>query len=353
METIGVNKLRTLVGGAAEPSLSIYVPAQKNPRQAELTCRRLIEHASDLLHKFNPQLDVHEYIDPIKASVQRFTDILTFDGLAIFKSKSFEGIYRTQQASPELVSVTNHFYLKPLLEILPQSRQFYILRLAEGMAKLYFANADQPVFVKEIRSGETLDDAGGAPVIDIGERKRIWMPFIRATEQVLWLRLNDQPVPVVVVGPRKLVSLYRAINRHPLLGGLKRDDDISKESARTLHAAAWPIARNIFETEIDQFIGLYERMRPLGLTSTDVAKIASAAKEGRVDQLLLAREAEIWGDVDYEQGLLNSDNRARHRHETEILDEIAQVVLRHNGNVRLTSLPRMPKSAAVAAIFRA
>lgn len=351
MESVSVAKLSDLVGSRSELCLSIYAPAQKSRKNAQRVCRNLIQHVSELFDRLQPNVDKREFIAPLEASLDRFVQILQEDSLAIFKSKTFEGFYRTRQENPELVSLTDHFHLKPLLEVFPSSRQFYLVRLADGVVKLYLANADQPIFLQEFRAGDVPGELELLP-----ERESASMSLLQSTARAIENRIGDTPVPVIVAGPRSLLDQYRSVHAHTHFAAIEHEGetDNNTASARGLHAAAWSLAKKAFEVGVDKFVREYEQLASVGKASCEVARIGAAAREGKIAQLLLAREAEMWGDSDYERGMMkvHVDRGTRHPHETEILDEIAQTVLRYKGEVRLTTWSRMPGNAAAAAILR-
>jgi stalled ribosome rescue protein Dom34 len=91
--------------------------------------------------------------------------------------------------------------------------------------------------------------------------------------------------------------------------------------------------------------------RSKGLGTDELAEVAEAATAGRVATLLIEADRQIPGRMESETGRITLDDLA-HPEVDDLLDDLAELVLKMGGQVVVVPAERMPTPTGVAAIFR-
>jgi len=103
--------------------------------------------------------------------------------------------------------------------------------------------------------------------------------------------------------------------------------------------------------KLEAHAGRFHAARAKGLRSDDMNAVAAAAHAGRVATLLVEAESVVPGRIDGESGEVHAADLA-HPHVDDLLDDLAELVLRAKGEVVVVPADRMPTGTGVAAIYR-
>jgi hypothetical protein len=98
-------------------------------------------------------------------------------------------------------------------------------------------------------------------------------------------------------------------------------------------------------------VEIFGSARSKGLASSDLAQVADSAVAGRVATLLVEAERRVPGRIDTLNGDIKLDDLANPEVD-DLLDDIAEVVLRNRGQVVIVPAERMPADTGLAAIYR-
>jgi hypothetical protein len=96
---------------------------------------------------------------------------------------------------------------------------------------------------------------------------------------------------------------------------------------------------------------MFEVARSRELGTDDLIQAATNALAGRVGTLLINADRRIPGRIDDLTGEVQLDDSAN-PHVDDLLDDIAEVVLRNRGQVVVVPAERMPTQTGLAAIYR-
>ena len=81
-------------------------------------------------------------------------------------------------------------------------------------------------------------------------------------------------------------------------------------------------------------------------------QVSLAAVVGRVDVLLLERDRHVEGSMDPATGVLRIADTGQTPAPDDVLDDLAEPVLRNGGEVIVVPPDRMPSTTGLAAIYR-
>jgi septal ring factor EnvC (AmiA/AmiB activator) len=134
----------------------------------------------------------------------------------------------------------------------------------------------------------------------------------------------------------RMVELYKVGNGGYLRLLLSVDD---------LRRQAWNIVAPVFSAAQSEALGRYRDLLSAGKASSDLAKILSAAQQGRVDTLFVPVGVQQWGVFDVTTGQIDL-HREPQSGDQDLLDADAVSVFRAGGTVYAIEPERMPDEPA-------
>ena len=296
-------------------------------------------------------------------------------GLALFHSADHSALFRLPVKVPERVFVGASFQVRPLLEFLGTNQHFYVLVLSQAHVGFFKGNATGLASV-ELASGlESLESAlgteererktnlhqssrGGVRSIVGGtngwdsSRDEDLARFFRQIDAALWTILRDEKAPLVLAGPEREVHIYQRISRYGALAPRSVHENLAKASTAELHKRVWPIVQELARASEERVLQHYQDHVSGGRALDEIRALAQFAVGGRVRELLLDKDAVLYGKLDRASGALELHGKKGSYAEEDVLDDIAEAVLLRGGEVY--SLPKelMPSKSPIAGILR-
>ncbi|MBD2677388.1 MULTISPECIES: hypothetical protein [Nostoc] len=387
MKLLSIAELETLAKQPREVCVSIFLPTchagidtQQNPirfknliREAE---ERLIEHgwrSEDAKNLLEPVRELDEY---------EFWQHQS-NGLAVFCSQDFFQYYTLPIDFAELVSVSNHFYLKPLFPLFQSDGHFYILALSHNLIRLlegthhHIEEIDLtgvlPSLEEVLRfeeperqtpshtgtpgaTGGRRAAPGGVTVFhghgagDEDEKENLSIYFHRVNEALQEL-LKAEHAPLVLAGVEYLLPIYREANTYAYLVDTGITGNPELLSPEELHAQAWEIVEPLFLQAQQDAINQYRELLGTGKASSQITETIPAACQGRVDKLIVALGQQQWGTFDSDTQTVQVHPDAEPNDE-ELLDFAATQTILNGGIVYAVESAKMPDDTPLAAVFR-
>lgn len=406
MKPLTPDELQTLLGEAETtdgPCISIYLPTvragvetQQNPirfkNQLRAAERELEERGIEPeellgpLHELEADFDFWQHQD---------------EGLALFRTPGFLRCYQVPVPFEELVAINDHFYLKPLFRLLSGDGRFLILGLSLNNVRLFEASRysvrelelgpDVPRSLADALGHETEEQhlqyhtgtatSGPAPGAGAGrkrapagggaERTPIYhghgggeedrnaeiAKFFHVVDRELHDRLREHDLPLVLAGVEYLQPIYREASTFPRLvdGGVPGNpDDLRPDQ---LHEKALEVVKPTLlagrKEALEQFADLSGSERAVDR----IDDVVTAAFDGRVDTLFVARGEHRWGSFDPAERKVEVDGRgpgeARSEGQEDLLDFAAVRTFMNGGRVFELDPADLPtKDEPLAAILR-
>lgn len=366
---------------SAGPCLSLYQPTHRpfTGRQGDaIRFKNLVGELESSLAKQHSAREIAPLIAPFRelAENSEFWRGTMRDGLAVFGAPGMFRVYMLQRPMPELAIVAKSFHIKPLLRVLQSADNFHILGIDRQRIRLFAGNRDHLDEV-ELPEGfpRTSEDVLGEQ-----EYKRFveaWAPQTgqaaimhgggRSSSGVLeaalerYFRGIDDAVleqysrpskqPLLLVGLPENLAIFRSVSRNPHLLEASIDVNPDSLSIEELRERAW---RKVEPYYLDRLAGLVDRYKEAYAHEkgdSDVAKVARSSVQGRVDTLLIDADRKVPGRMDPETGGIDFEDLS-HPEIDDLLDDIAQQVLRSGREVVVVPSERMPTDTGLAAIYR-
>jgi hypothetical protein len=388
MNTLSKSELKELMTYQNDPCLSIFLPTHRRAglemQQDPLRLKNLLHQAEAmLLARTIESTQVEALLKPIAAlltnqQIWKHPD----EGLVVLRSSDLFRCSQLPFSLKERVMVSHHFYLKPLLPLLPSDRSFYILALSQNEVRLLQATLfgvkeialpesvptslaeatkyDQPKKVLEYHSSAstaTRGKGGRRPMIFHGQgaglanEKQTILHYFQQIDRGLHEILHDETAPLVLAGVEFLLPIYREANTYPHLlpGGVLGNPE--KVRDEILREQAWPIAEPSVLKEQQDALAQFQEYKDTDRTSSNVSAIVPAAWYGHIESLFVALDQEQWGTFDPTTYTLDLHETATPGDE-DLLDLAARQTILHGGAVYALEQDHMPDKAWLAAVYR-
>lgn len=378
--------LTMLMDAKPSPGVSLYLPTHVRgveTRQDPIRLKNLIAEARQSLASAGlKSAEADAILDPAVALVEDYGFWQHQDsGLALFLDGGQAHTYKVPLAFEPKVAVGSAFHLTPLLPLLDPDGAFHVLTITAQSVRLFEASrfsmveddtADLPRSVDEVIGQPDYENPlQASPVgrphtgaINItksqvsGESPEDWrkantVEFVRRVAVALERHLATHRLPVVLIADAEIQGHFRKLaDLGSLLAGVVETNPEALDVS-SLHAAAYDVVRPIFDESRKHAV---ERLSALlgsrdSRATLDAGDIVKAAHLGRIDTLMLAEGAELWGRFDEATGEVSMGDLAAADGQ-DLLDDVAARVLRHGGAVSILAIEEMPEGAPAAAVLR-
>jgi hypothetical protein len=377
MRQLTTDHLRALRCSHHPPCISLYQPTHRSHPESRQDAIRF----RNLRRELERALEVHSATEQTRTLRDRYRALEgdrefwnhRTDGLAVLSSPETFEIFELQRPVQELVIVANNFYTKPLVRILQSADRYQVLCLTRSEAWLYEGNrdaldpvelSDMPTTMTEVL-GEQLTDphlsvrpAPGGTTVYFGsgqsadevdlDRDR----FFRAIDRAILMR-HSQPsgLPLMLAALTEHHAAFRAVSHNPFLlpDGLEGSPlTLSPDQLRLL---AWEKMEPAYQRRLDRWLETYQLAQARQRASDDLEAVAEATMTGRVEMLLVEADRQIPGRVDEVSGRITRDD-FEPPEVGDVLNDLAEVVQRMDGEVVVLPAERMPSSTGLAATYR-
>ncbi len=386
MRQITTEHLSTLLADQEPPCVSLYQPThRRHPenQQDPIRFRNLLREMENSLRQKYPTREVRTLLEKFQA-LSRDHDFWNHrtEGLAILHSPDTYQIFELQRTVPELLVVADSFHLKPLIRVLQSADRYQILSVNRHEAKLYQGNrysldsvelTNVPSTMKEALGEELTDqhlsvgsygagparaaDGGAVPSIHAHGDKKDEVDkdrdrFFRVIDRAI-LEHHSRPsgLPLMLATLTEYHAPFREVSHNPFLmaDGIRKNPDALTLDA--LRAEAWQIVEPFYHHRLAKLVEDFQTARSRQMGSEDLTHVAAAVVAGRVGTLLVEDERQIPGKIDRATGQIQKGDLSDPQ-VNDVLDDLAESVLRTKGTVVVVPAERMPSTTGLAATYR-
>jgi hypothetical protein len=373
--------LESLLGVRNDNCLSLFMPTAKagpDVRQNSIRFKNLLAEAEESLSGRGVRSDISDKIlDPLRKLVpdNSFWANQSSGFAALCLPESLR-TYRLPMECHELVALSDHFHLKPLMRFLQRDCGFYILALSQNRARILHCSRqgvrelEPPDMPRSLAEALKYDDPQrqlqfhtGAPGrggqrpamfhghgVGIDESKDNVLRYSYQVSKGLESVLREEKAPLILATVDYLFPIYRTANTYPYLLEDFVEGNPDELSDEKLMNRARPFAEKLCMEEEEKAISVFQEKAGTGFTSTNAKEVIASAQHGRVDTLLVAADREQWGVVDESRGDVSlHENRIPGSY--DLLNFAAIETLLKGGSVFVQPTERMPADL-IAAVFR-
>jgi hypothetical protein len=175
---------------------------------------------------------------------------------------------------------------------------------------------------------------------------------LRVVDRAIFER-HSRPsgLPLMLAAPAECHSPFRKVSHNPFLMAEGLQVNPEALTAEQLRAQAWGKIEPLYLERLAGLVESYGLAAARRQGSDELAKVAAAAIEGRVDTLLVEADREVPGRIDPETGRIEPGDLS-HPETGDLLDDLSVTVFRKRGTVVVVPPDRMPSATGAAATFR-
>ena len=386
MSILTRDDLKTLYQEREGVCVSIYMPT--NPSETETDQGRiqlknlLAEAEKHLLAAGLRVPDAQELLEPAQ---KLLWDKLFWrhqnEGLALFLSAETFYHYRLPYHFEAQAVIAGRFHIKPLLPLLADDGQFFILALSQNQVRLLQGTrhsigevdvADIPASLAETMvsdgpekqfqfhtksgpssgSGRRTAVFHGHGAADKQSRTNI-RRYFRQINSGLATWLVNEHAPLVLAGVDNLLPLYKEVNSYPHLVEEVISGNPEMLRADELHQRGWAIVQPLFQQARRQAGAEYQQLIRSGSekASNDPLQIIQAAFNGRIETLFVALGQRLWGRFDPETGAVEL-HQEKGGGDGDLLNIAVIQTMMNGGAIYAVPLEEMPSQNILAAVYR-
>ncbi len=376
MEMVRKEDFLDLVRKPEGIAVSIYMPTHRvaETEGDPLTLRHLLEKAEGgLIEKGMRPAEARSLLTPAR---ELLSDALFWqhqdDSLALFMTPGKFRYFNLPLATPEMVVVSDDFFIKPLLPLIASDNSFYLLSLSLNHVALFQCREDTCREITPAKMPRSLDEAmrfdeaekqlqqhivGTGTAMFHGQgapndlNKENTVRFFQEINRNLEKSLAGEKAPLVIAAVDHFHPMFRAASSYPniLAQGVVGSPD--RMNPEALQRAAWQAVRPYFRQVQEKALAQYVNASGQGPSISDLAQIIPAAVDGRVYNLFVAEGLRSWGVFD------TAEHKVRLEKETspgasDLVEFLVKQTFLTGGSVYMLKSEEMPSQTGVAAVLR-
>lgn len=376
MRQLTTEIIRELLNNEESPCISLYQPTHRaNPDKLQdpIRFRNLVREAERSLGEKYRGREIRPLLEPFHAladDYQFWTH--SRDGMAVLASAGRFEAFQLQRPVKEFVVVANSFHLKPLLRMVQSADRYQVLCLDQHEVKLLEGNrdtldemdaGDMPTTI-QAALGDQLTESqrriayNAEPAVFHGrggksdEMEKDRERFFRFIDREVLDRFSrPSGLPLILAALPEYHTEFRRLSQNPFL----QPQGVEKHSAALnvdqLRTEVWRVVEPMYLARLARMIEDYGTATAQGRATSDLSDAARAAVAGRIGILLIEADRVIPGRFDPATGQISQD-RLADPEVGDMLDDLAEAVLRTGGEVVVVPAQRMPLASGLAATFR-
>ena len=382
MEPLTKDTLRTLIQQHEPPCVSVYQPTHRHHpdnQQDPIRFRNLLRAVEDSLRQKYDRRDTRALLEPMQALLAEAAFWKhTLDGLAVLAAPGLFRVFQFQRPAKELVVVADSFHVKPLLRVVQSADRYQVLCVTRHTARVLEGNRDvldeleSATFPADIEAalgdertephqtvasyGGTGSGGAGPMYHGHGSRKdevdKDTERYFRAVDRAVIAQFSKpSALPLVLAALPEHHPVFRGVSQNPSLLAGRVEGNPEAMSAEELRDAAWRAVEPQYLARLAELGETFAAGVARQKATPDLAEAARAAIEGRVSCLVVEADRAIPGRIDAASGRISAA-RMNDPEVGDMLDDLAEAVLRTGGDVVVAPKDRMPSSSGLAALLR-
>lgn len=382
MNKINLAEIKKLLGSdPRSPAITIYLPTHRTAspphmHEDQVRFKNLRTKALDILNARDKHNEFNQEFDAACEKLQQNQEFWAHmsESMLLCARPGLFFYYHLPIDSEEYVSVADSLHLAPVIGLVNDLRDYYVLGLSQQNPVLFKADAyglapsgiELPesiesalnideMHIKSVQfasisrgGGKGAQFHGHGAGKDTGDEERL--RYFRILDGIICKR-GDTSLPLILAGTDSEVAEYRSCSRHPQLLNRHIDGHFTVKDASALHEKSMEIIqKELVAASHKQALAEYEQLYG-SLTADQMSELKDAAEKGRVKTLLVAMSREtrdtVRDTMAQVRKLVFPDDKV-----SQAVDYIAQQVVRQSGNIVNLTQAEMPRGKLILAINR-
>ena len=379
--TLTRSRLDFLLADHPPPCVSLYLPTHRrfpDNREDPIRFGTLVKQAEAALRERFPTREGREVLQPAHDLVDdgTFWKNHAADGLAVFAAPGTFHALPVKRTVRERVVVGDSFHIKPLVRIVQSADRFQVLGLSRRTMRLFEGDRYEleeiepaqgvPRRLGEVPgAGQTKDRVEGTTRLEgpgvppeiaehavTGDAEEDIAYFFRAVDEAV-LKHHSQPtgLPLILAALPEYHALFRRLTQNRFLLDEAIEGNPDALTLDELRERAWRVLEPRYLQRLAGLVEQYTEARSKGFGTDLPEAAAEAACQSRIGTLLIEADRRIPGRIEAASGQFVPDPNPSPESD-DFLDDLAELVLRRNGEVIVVPADRMPTNTGLAATFR-
>ncbi|MFN2355437.1 MAG: hypothetical protein ABR512_13070 [Desulfopila sp.] len=383
MAMIEKRDIESLLQHEGWPAISIYMPISRiGDQQDPLRYKKMINELTGRL--IDEGMRAPEARSLLEAEFALINDKeywkhLGSDGLAFFRTGQKTLRYPLPVSFAEQAMVGRRLHIRPLLPLLAGG-PYLVLALSRKQLQLFRGDRYQlEAIVLPEGTPQSMNEAlqyddperhlqfhtktgtsGGqreamfhGQGMGFDDQNEDLGRYLQAIDRALFPLLEDEKVPIILAGTEELHAGYRNVIKSRTILSRGITGNVSELSPEMLHEKAWDIALEFFSKEERQAVDLYQDNLGGDKVVDELQSVITAAFDGRVENLFVTENEQIWGKFDPEkrQVIVKKSSEGDGPF-VDLLDEAVFCTLQKKGAVFVKTRDTMPSDTIVCAYLR-
>lgn len=383
MQQVNLQSLGYFLERHEGPCLSLYQPTHRSHpenQQDPIRYKNLVKELEQSLAEKYAKAQIESIMKPFHQLGENhdFWQRQVLDGLAILADETHFEVFTLQRQPEAFAVVSDSFHLKPLLRITQTQDRFQVLCVTrtdiemyegtrEGLDRVIFGEGfpehiddeydeEAPAIPTSsyglgpsYRQRQALRYQGGRKDAVQADKER----FLGVVARALYNNISkNAKLPVVLVGLPENLGSFRKNNQNPYVLDQEIHVDPTSLTEEQLLEKAWAIVEPVAAKRVQDEIGRFQQAHGTGLANGDLDRTLAAILDGRVDTLLVDAEKKLAGKIDREARKVELMEDFSAPDADDVLDDLAEMVLRRGGDVKIIPSKYMPTDTGIASIYR-
>ncbi|HWB14318.1 MAG TPA: hypothetical protein VG826_34145 [Pirellulales bacterium] len=380
MEPITRNTFDELMRYRGWPCVSVYLPTHAGGFEGQAGRVRLknllVEAEERLVARGIRPVEARDFLVPANKLVENeaFWKDQT-DGLAVFVSPEATRAFYLPIAVNEVAVVNTRFHVAPLMPLVAEDTEHYIVAVSENRVRLLKADRwqarevavpnlpanaaealhyDHPTDTRQYHTallgrGTTKLGAYHGSGDFFEQEKEELLEYFRVVDRALHPALRGEHAPLVFVGVDYLFPIFQQANTYPHLAESHVHGNPDAWTDRQLHEKAWECITPQLAGPGQKALARYENLPGDGWRSDDMRVILNAAHQGQVETLLVDVGQPVWGK--WNERRLRLDEQRRDDSD-DMVDLAIVETLTRKGTAHPLSSSQLKQGKPCQAIFR-
>jgi len=364
------------------PLVSLFQPTHRHfpeNKQDKIVFKNLLRKIENSLKRAYKKDIIQSIIKPfyqIEEDMHKPFWNNTLDGIAVFASQNKCIVYNLPSPVKEFALVADSFHIKPLIQAFQSLERYQLLGLSRNRFTIFQGNrhgfseivigSDIPRTLEEVLGKQITEPyltqgsygGVGGPAIYHGhgdvkeEIDKDTEKYYRYVDRFILENYSEKSkLPLILVSLIENHSIFKRISHNPYL--LEEGIDISYESLEPeqLEKKALKIIEPIIWEKTRKLMESYKNATEKSLGSSELSQVVKAAFESRVETVMFEEDRIIPGKIDENTGEINLGD-INDPDCDDILDDLAELVLKNRGDIVVLPKDKMPSLTGVAAIYR-
>jgi len=348
--------LRPLIESNQGQHLTAYLVESQNIFQLKRQLRETLETAYEYLAPVMSPEALTRFLAPIHNALDDSQLLKKLKGnLGVFRNENSFRILSLPVPVEQTCVVATSFHVKPLLRWIQTDREFLLLGVTDNSASLYQGNQSSfelvakavfPAFMKKHSHGRE----------PIGPQKK-QLKDLQLNAPAEWFNdwlfkiTKDSKPLLFVAGRNDLANAILEDIRYTKSKIRQSWPHFSESSEQDICSEIRALSKTMAQKDLEMALIEFYQAEDFNLAHKNIFQIAKAAVKGKVRKLIIADGINIFGKLDKKSGGLSIHPTHLDHEDDDILDDLAQEVLAHGGDVIVAAKEEIPKGRPILAIL--